>query len=52
MGRLKVSGMRTVVLEKVIELENPDIWLQFLKNESKQLARQNLTNRKCIGGRQ
>ena len=43
-GRLKISGMRTVVLEKVIELENPDIWLQFLKNESKQLARQNLTN--------
>ena len=43
-GRVKIRGIRSATLDKVIKLSDPKEWLNKIRNETRELTKQNITN--------
>lgn len=42
-GRVKIKGIRSATLDKVMKLSDPKEWLNKLRNETRRLTKQNIT---------
>ena len=42
-GKVKIRGIRSATLDKVVKLSNPTQWLEEIRNDTRKLTKQNIT---------